>query len=151
MAVFKILRKRKMTFISKWWIIQFSIITVLIFLLYACAYTPTAEDLANADYGSYPNNYRPSIKNYAKKHLKDPDSAQWNFNSLPRQMWSKYFGGVRYGYGVCTEINERDSLSGYKGFRTHFFLIKNGRIVQNIYDSGKKENTAFLKNRCGGY
>ena len=153
MAVFKILRKRKMTFKSKWWIIQFSIIAVLIFLLYACASTPTAEELANADYGPYPNNYEQSIKNYAKRYLEDPDSAQWNFNSLPRQMWSKYWGGVRYGYGVCTEINERrKSLSGYTGFRTHFFLIKNGRVVEHIHSGSEFDKyREYIENRCGGF
>jgi hypothetical protein len=151
MAVFMILRKRKMTFKSKWWIIQFSIFAVLIFLLSACAYTPTAKDLANADYGSYPDNYMQSLKNYGKGFLKDPPSARWNFNYLPREMWLKYWGGIRYGYGVCTEINTRTNLGVYTGFRTHFFLIKNGRVVQHIYDSGKKEDRAFLQNRCGGY
>ena len=152
MVVFRILRKRKMTFKSKRWIIQFSFIAVLIFLLYACAYTPTSEDLANADYGSYPHNYRQSIKNYAKGYLKDPHSAKWFFNSLPKQMWSKYYGGVRYGYGVCTEINEIKSSSGYTGFRTHFFLIRNGRVVEHIYDLGKYSDKyrKYVQNRCGG-
>jgi hypothetical protein len=118
MAVFMILRKRKMTFKSKWWIIQFSIFAVLIFLLSACAYTPTAKDLANADYGSYPDNYMQSLKNYGKGFLKDPPSARWNFNYLPREMWLKYWGGIRYGYGVCTEINTRTNLGVYTGFRT---------------------------------
>ena len=149
MAVFKILRKRKMTFKSKWWIIQFSIIAVLIFLLYACASTPTAKDLENADYGPYPDNYMQSIKNYGKGFFKDPQSARWNFNYLPRKLWAKYWGGVRYGYGVCTKINTRTSLGVYTGFKTHFFLMKNGRVVQHIYDSGKKEDRAFLQNRCG--
>ncbi len=150
MAVFKILRKRKMPFKSKWWIIQLSIIAVLIFLLYACASTPTAEDLASADYGPYPDNYRQSIKNYAQGYLKDPPSAHWKFTFLPKKSWLKYWGGVRYGYGVCTEIDTKTNEGVYTGYRTHFFLIKNGRVVQNIYDSGKKEDRAFLENRCGG-
>jgi hypothetical protein len=120
--------------------------------LYACAYTPTAEQLENADYGSYPNNYRQSIKNYSKRLSKDPDSVQWKFNSLPQQMWSKYYGGVRYGYGVCTEINEIKSSGGYTGFRTHFFLIKNGRVVEHIYDSEREPDKyrEYVQNRCGG-
>jgi len=149
MAVFMMLRKRKMTFKSKWWIIQFSIFAVLIFLLYACASTPTAEDLASADYGPYPDNYRQSIKNYAKGYLKDPQSAQWKFNYLPRESWLKYWGGVRYGWGVCTEIDTKTSEEVYTGYRKHFFLIKNGRVVQNIYDSGNEDVRAFLENRCG--
>ena len=149
MAVSMILRKRKMPFKSKWWIIQLSIIAVLIFLLYACASTPTEKDLANADYGPYPDNYMQSIKNYGKGFFKDPQSARWNFNYLPRKLWAKYWGGVRYGYGVCTKINTRTSLGVYTGFKTHFFLMKNGRVVQHIYDSGKKEDRAFLQNRCG--
>ena len=55
-------------------------------------------------------------------------------------MWSSYFGPAMYGYAVCSLINAKNSFGAYIGYKLHFFLIKNGRIVQHMYGKGGRYN-----------
>lgn len=98
-------------------------------LMTACAINPTAtEEAANANYGEYPTSYREIIKSYTEPHLKDPDSAKYNFINIPKPDRYKFIS-TQYGYGVCVNINAKNSYGGYTGNKLHYFLINNDKIV----------------------
>jgi hypothetical protein len=96
-----------------------------------CVTAPTTEQLRNADYGTYPINYEDVVKNYMQRRLKDPSSATYRFTGSPKSMYAggMLAGGIKYGYGICSYINARNSFGGYVGEKLTFFLIKNQEIV----------------------
>ena len=114
----------------------FAIALVGMLLLASCATPPSAEELANADYGSYPNDYKKIVKSYMQGILKDPGSAQYRLLKSPRQVWASYFGPVQYGYATCYAINAKNSFGGYTGEKTHYILIKNDVVIKHVYGKG---------------
>lgn len=48
------------------------------------AWISTLPD-ANADYGSYPTDYKEIIKKYLERKLKDPESARYSEYTKPRK------------------------------------------------------------------
>lgn len=111
----------------------FAIITASV-LISSCASKPTQEELANADYGIYPENYQEIIVNYFSMRLKDPSSAQYSFLKGPEKQWYG-FGNV-YGYGACFTINAKNSYGGYTGQQLHFVMIRDGRVVKEQDEKG---------------
>ena len=112
------------------------IITILALaaLLLGCA-TPTQQELAAADYGSYPADFETIIKSYMQATLKDPESARYQFLNSPKSGWNG-FGGVKYGYVVCVRINAKNSYGGYVGNRMSYFMIRNGRVIDASHGDG---------------
>src|SRR5438477_6228366 len=95
------------------------VIAILLTLIAGCASAPTAEKLANADYGDYPANYRQLIRDFFQVALKDPDSAQYQFRE-PYKGYSKKAlivgGGVdKYGWICNVNVNAKNSYGGYTG------------------------------------
>ncbi|WP_424947039.1 hypothetical protein [Candidatus Spongiihabitans sp.] len=120
--------------------------------LSACASQPTASEIANADYGAYPAEYERIVKGFLQRVLKDPSSAQLRKIKGPHSQWSSYFGAAKFGYAVCYGVNAKNSFGGYTGEKTHYFLIRNGSVVQHMSQRGGDydiEGTATQK-RCYG-
>jgi hypothetical protein len=65
--------------------VSVSVLALGMCLLSACASAPTAEQIASADYGSYPSSYEQTIKQSMLMSLKDPDSAQYQHVKGPSQ------------------------------------------------------------------
>jgi len=109
--------------------------TFFVFCLAGCVHTPTPEQIAFADYGSYPNNYQELIQQYFSKTLLDPYSAQYSDWRGPSQgYWARPFGGEPiFGYRACVEVNAKNRMGGYTGSQQYFFMIRNGDI---IYEDG---------------
>lgn len=114
-------------------------------LLFGCA-TPTAQELATADYGSYPTDFEPIIKSYMQSTLKDPESARYQFLNSPKSGWNGV-GGVKYGYVVCAYINGKNSYGGYVGNRMSYFMIKNGRVIDASHGDGNYGD-AIVQGKC---
>lgn len=106
--------------------------------LSACAQRPTAEQIQNADYGTYPGDHEKIVKDYLERLLKDPESARYRFIKGPIRAYSSYFGPVQYGYGVCAEVNAKNSYGGYTGYKLHFFLMRYGTVVQHIHETNER-------------
>ncbi len=111
--------------------ISFVIYVTMSLLLVSCVTAPTKDQLEVADYGSAPENYEEIIRYYMQRVLKDPDSAQYNFTTIPLQMWKRDGFGSRFkfGWGVCALINAKNSFGGFVGNQNHFFLIRDGTII----------------------
>ena len=116
---------------------RFVCVSILLLAVSACA-TPTAEELANADFGSYPTDYKQIVKSYTNNLLKDPYSAQWRHIIGPSTGWNAYFGATQYGYIVCYGINAKNAFGGYTGEKIHYFMIKNDVVVKHIYEKGRR-------------
>lgn len=103
----------------------------------ACATPPSSYDIAMADYGAEPSDFEAIVKQHMRGLLKDPDSAQFEFQGTPRKGGrTSMFGGVKYGYAICVRINAKNSFGGYVGYRPNLFLIKDGRIIDSLMGDG---------------
>jgi hypothetical protein len=108
------------------------VITLLfVFLVLAsgCASTqPTPEQLASADYGTYPENYQTVIKDFMSFALKDPESARYQFKEPYKGYKTRgllFGGGVeKYGWLVEAYINAKNSFGGYVGSKKYTFLFR---------------------------
>lgn len=99
-------------------------------LLTACATVPSETDLANADYGDYPENYQQLITEYLNEALLDPESARIEWVGKPHQGHYAYLGKFTFGYIACARVNAKNVYGGYTGAALDSYLIKNGRIVE---------------------
>ncbi len=111
------------------------ILITLSLLLISCV-PPTREELAGADYGNYPSNYKETIKSYLNRNLKDPDSAKIEYLNEPRTAWSTWGGGKKFGYAVCANVNSKNSFGGYTGYKIGYYLIKNDTIILPMTGEG---------------
>jgi hypothetical protein len=89
---------------------RFNLAVGFLLLMAGCATAPTQQELAEADYGSYPSDYEQIIKNYMFTVLKDPESARYQFLNAPKTAWSSGFGEKKFGYVVCAYINAKNSF-----------------------------------------
>ena len=48
-------------------------------------YQPTEEEIANADYGEYPDDYKKLIEDYMQTRLLDPYSAHYRYTMEPQK------------------------------------------------------------------
>lgn len=118
----------------------FSIVIVLTMFIFGCTTPPTQKQLDAADYGAYPDSYKEIIKNYLDRSLKDPESAKIEYIFSPRTAWNKLGGDLKFGYSVCVNVNAKNSYGGYTGFQRHYFLIKNGSVIQTIHERDKYDS-----------
>lgn len=98
-------------------------------LVAGCASAPTTGEIAGFDYGPYPSAYQTVIQDYLRQRLKDPDSAQYQWERGPSQGWDRY-GRLNVGWRVCLQVNAKNSFGGYTGFRPYYFIINRDRIVR---------------------
>jgi hypothetical protein len=97
----------------------------------------TLEEIANADYGRFPNNHQDVVKSYFSNSLKDPFSARYQFTSAPARAYSRNApavgGGInRFGYVVNVSVNAKNSYGAYVGWKNYRLLIRNDRVIQEI-------------------
>jgi hypothetical protein len=125
-------------------------LAVFALFLSGCA-APTPEEIARADYGTYPSNYEQIIKSYLSTVLKDPSSAEFNSMSSPKTGWTTYGGGKKFGYVVCARINTKNSFGGYVGFQPYYFMIKNGVVISSVLGSTDPFSQGIASSACKGY
>lgn len=115
-------------------IFKLSIIVYTVVFL-GCVIKPSEENLNMANFGSYPSNYEKIIKTYLDKTLKDPDSVKYEFTSTPWATWfvNQYF--IDYGWGVCANLNAKNSYGGYTGYKINLFIIKYSEVVYNYIEN----------------
>ncbi|OCG06579.1 hypothetical protein A9G13_09935 [Gilliamella sp. wkB178] len=112
------------------------LIIIFAFCLLGCVSTPSAKDLATADFGNKPVNYEENIKSIVGTNLKDPFSAQYKFDE-PRKGYVE--GGLmqnfelQYGWVIPVHVNAKNSFGAYVGFKTKYFLIHNELIEDVTY------------------
>jgi hypothetical protein len=97
--------------------------------LASCASKPSQSEIASANYGSYPDNYKEITKRHFGDVLKDPGSARYNNWRGPSKGWRATMGGNRFGYRVCVDVNAKNSYGGYTGRETFYLMINGGQVI----------------------
>ena len=101
--------------------------------LAGCATPPTQEQIATADYGSYPQDYERLVKAHYAATLIDPYSVVYERIAPPtKRMWGDRIDGAHYDYKVCVTYNAKNRMGGYVGATTDALMFHNGVLVQVI-------------------
>lgn len=125
-----------------------NIFLILIFgwILVGCAQPPTTAQLESANYGQEIGQEEAEkiIKSWFQKRLKDPYSAQYEFQK-PYKGYvaqSPLIGekNTHYGYMCNVGVNGKNSYGGYTGMSAYKFLINNGYIVFVLEKDAKSGN-----------
>lgn len=108
------------------------IILIVVSLILGACSTVTREQVATADYGSYPTNYENIVKQHFEIRLIDPTSVIYRGMTTPKKWYYDGLGLVptRFGYVVCVSMNAKNSFGGYTGFTNHALLIRNGKVIE---------------------
>lgn len=100
-----------------------------------CSTAPTAEKLANADFGPPPSEpaARAAAEAYIRSQLKDPGSATFTWGSLDKG-WFKpglagYPGKIRYAWSLPVGVNAKNSFGGYTGMKPWLFYFRGEQMV----------------------
>lgn len=117
-------------------------------LLSGC-FRPSAEQLANADYGPYPDDYEQIIKSYMAQRLKDPYSAQYQFVNPPRQGWNG-IGGLKFGYVSCVFINAKNSFGGYTGSTLNYFMLRGSSVIDASHGDDQY-SASMVQGKCKAF
>ncbi len=91
---------------------------------------------SNQSYGTYPKEYKTILKDYLMNTLPYPDDARVEFVNKPGKLSINQLGNTYTGYRVCLSINARNQKNIFTGYKTHLFIINEGKIKLHLYDSG---------------
>lgn len=94
-------------------------------------------EIAQADYGTFPESYQESVKAYFQSALKDPASAQYRWIKEPyRAYWrdAPVQGGkpVAFGYMVDVGVNAKNGFGGYSGEHLYHMFIRHGTALPTM-------------------
>ena len=102
---------------------------------------PSAQELANADYGEPPTDYESKIKEYLNTNLFDPFTAHIEIGQLEKSWWGNLGGllatrEIHYGWLVQTKVNAKNRIGGYVGWKIYCFYFRDGELkyVQQPYE-----------------
>lgn len=107
-------------------------------LLAGCSSLPAAgqgtasestPNLAHADFGRYPPDYKALVQAWSKSNIKAPDGLQFGHVSRPRHEWAPGRSGPLFGWSVCAMITAPNSYGVYTGPQTFWFLIHGDHVV----------------------
>jgi hypothetical protein len=124
-------------------------ILVVVFVLSACAHpelTPDGRVPNVADAGPPPANARDVIMTMLRARLKDPYSAQIEGISGPKFIRDpgSIASNPNYGWGICFEVNAKNSYGAFTGFHSMAMIWREGRILwvygdleRNLFDEAR--------------
>jgi len=96
-----------------------------------CKTPPNQTEMQAYDYGPRPENYEKLIRDYLWPKLLDPGSAIVEFKAGPQQLYQQdtALRPLRYGWGVCVWINDKNTRGAYDGPYPMVFFIRDGKII----------------------
>lgn len=103
-------------------------------LLGGCVTGPSAEQLANADYGEpiAEDEAKAKAERWIRGVLKDPESARFEWHRFGKGWVHNglaYGGGYTFGYLLVGDVNARNAFGGYVGRRKYQVVFRDGEIV----------------------
>lgn len=104
-------------------------------MLSACTSAPkSASAVKSISFGEQPSNYKQIVKTYLDKKRSGAtlDVEKIDFLNKPNKYIYQRFTQEEFGYRVCALV-PNESM---EDLRSHFFLIKNGKVIKHAYDSG---------------
>ncbi len=123
-----------MSGVARWDQIVFWTLAALAATLAGCGLhaTPTAQQLADADYGPPPENYEELVRGAFSTVLFDPYSAVYQFIP-PSQGWFSQYSAIQFGWRVCGTVNAKNRFGAYVSAMPFYFLFNHGRAVKTIF------------------
>jgi len=115
---------------------------VMVTLLSGCAYMirPTPTQIATADYGQYPDDYKEIVNRWINNTFFDPYSVRDLTISTPEKSYIQdpplLGGATSYGYLITVTCNAKNRMGGYTGKKTSYLLIYNGMIMKQWGEGG---------------
>ena len=104
-------------------------------MLSGCTSLPSEQEISDADYGTYPDDYENIVKTYYGYHPTHPNSVEYGKIEKPKRYWlGNELDNVYYGYLVCATLNYRNMVGKDTGFNTHAPLIHDGLVVKYVED-----------------
>ena len=91
---------------------------------------------SDESYGTYPQNYQKILKDYLQNNLLNHEDAKVDFINKPSRISISQVGNIYSGYRVCLSINSKNGKSIYTGYKTHLFIITDGKVALHLFDSG---------------
>lgn len=112
---------------------------ILLLMVTGCAISQ--DEIARADFGSFPSDYAVRIKAYYEATLFDPYSAHYDtgtpYKAAVHRDWI-HGGGWIYGYAVDTSVNAKNRYGAYVGRKSEIlFLPVKGDVSQVIFADDK--------------
>ena len=109
------------------------LVVATVALLSGCASGPyfNSEQLAQMQCGRSPENYQEAITNWITPTLKDPDSAEYKFETPYRQaLPAGVFNMKKFwlGWEVDAQVNAKNSYGGYVGYTPYSFFFQGDEI-----------------------
>ena len=108
------------------------ILSLAAIVLTSCA-APSKQEVAAADYGPYPSNYRELVNAWIKRSMKDPYSVRDVQMGEPEKFWvaeAPILGGKKtYGYMIAVALNAKNSFGAYTGRQAYQLQIREGRVI----------------------
>lgn len=128
---------------------NFVIVAATMLLLSGCAAVPHEDPAEKAaeqawmrslyqstdGFGAYPDDYQQIVEQYMAEQLKDPESARYSKFRDPKKDLKIVDAKKRVatlGYSTCVDINAKNSYGGYTGAKRHWFLIRDGKVVDSL-------------------
>lgn len=107
----------------------------LLLCIVSCATAPTYQQQATADYGRVMTTEECIVvaEQAISYNLKDPNSAQFRHAPCTRGYWGSVpiLGmPIAYGYFQQGQVNAKNALGGYVGFKGYKILMRNGQVVR---------------------
>ena len=111
---------------------RLAVVSIVVYLLAACAAPVTKEETAGLDYGPKPTRWQDEVKSYLKLRLVDPKDAIVEFRTEPQQMYQRKVAlrDMHYGWAACVWVNDKNSSGAYSGFYPMVFFFRHEKIVQ---------------------
>jgi hypothetical protein len=102
-------------------------------LVAGCATPPAPQEVASANYGPYPSNYKEIVQGWIKQRFRDPYSIRDLKLGVPEKYWVQdppLLGGkTHYGYMVAVALNGKNAFGAYVGIQAYRLLIRDGRLI----------------------
>lgn len=105
-------------------------------LVVSCATAPTSQEISTLGYGEpLTIDYKAVIKAYFEQNLIDPFSAHIKYGE-PKTQWVKdpplLGGGLTAGYAVPVQVNAKNRMGGYVGWKSYMFIFRNDQLVKTL-------------------
>lgn len=108
-------------------------IALLTLILSACTSLPSQQQVDEADYGSFPDDYELIVKAYYNTTVSEPGSTKYNVIHKPVRYWlASEVDNAYYGYLVCATVNTKNLFGNYSGFRHDALMIQNDNVVKYV-------------------
>ncbi|MDM0067881.1 hypothetical protein [Variovorax sp. J31P207] len=86
-----------------------------------------------------------------KRQLKDPEGVRVRGVQAPGflSVESSIFSRAFYGWAICFDMNTRNGMGGYGGYRKQLIVVRNDELVAaESEDPGRKTQAAWLLDLC---